>query len=204
MPSKKSTVWNTKKNKGWEKYKEKTDMNGKLLSIANSSDDNPESILKEMDKELTKVKFSTFGKIKVYSKPKKERELDHLQEQKIKLSNKLPSKKISDEIEVLNTKMSIVLDNLKSAKHEKEIKQLENMKKSKGKSAATFHLKNKIVGSKKTTPDQVVIIDPSTRKEVYDTEEIKRVSLKYCIDLLTDKKPKEEYAEIFKEKKISY
>ena len=39
------------------------------------------------------------------------------------------------------------------------------------------------------------MVDPASGEEVTTPEEIKRVSLQYCKDLLTNRKPKDEYAE---------
>ena len=73
---------------------------------------------------------------------------------------------------------------------------LKDMKTNKGRAATVFNLKDKIVGSKKQQQEPAVIIDPSTKKSVTDTEEIKRISLKYCVDLLTNREPKEGFEEI--------
>ena len=72
----------------------------------------------------------------------------------------------------------------------KELDELRNMKKSKGKAAVVFNLKEKIVGTKAVASEAVVIIDPKTKAEVSNQNEIKRVSLEYCSDLLTNRLPK--------------
>ena len=77
------------------------------------------------------------------------------------------------------------------------IKRLKN----KGKAAELFSLRDKILGKRKGTQDQVVINDPETGEDVYTPEEIKKVSLKYLVNLLKTKVPKPEYAEIIAKKK---
>ena len=64
------------------------------------------------------------------------------------------------------------------------------MKVKKGKAASVFNLKDKIIGSKKKQQEPAVIKDPNTKKIVTNIEEIKRISLKYCVDLLTNRKHK--------------
>ena len=64
------------------------------------------------------------------------------------------------------------------------------MKVKKGKAASVFNLKDKIIGSKKKQQEPAVIKDPNTKKIVTYIEEIKRISLKYCVDLLTNRKHK--------------
>ena len=77
----------------------------------------------------------------------------------------------------------------------KELDELRNMKKSKGKAAVVFNLKEKIVGTKAVASEAVVIIDPKTKAEVSNQNEIKRVSLEYCSDLLTNRSPKAGFEE---------
>ena len=79
---------------------------------------------------------------------------------------------------------------------ENEISKLKEVKARKGKAAAIFYLKDKIVGSKKTQQEPAVIKHPVTKKCVTDTKEIKRISLKYCVDLLTNREPREGFEEI--------
>ena len=59
-----------------------------------------------------------------------------------------------------------------------------------------------MVGPKTLGQVATVIIDPKTKSEVSEPEEIKRVSLQYCVDLLTNRKPKAEYEEEFNLKTI--
>ena len=69
---------------------------------------------------------------------------------------------------------------------------LKELKSKKGKSASVLSLKEKVLGSKKAKQEPAVVKDPDTNKLVTDVDEIKRVSLKYCVDLLTNRKPKPE------------
>ena len=47
-----------------------------------------------------------------------------------------------------------------------------------------------------------MLTDPKTKLEVTTPEDIKRVSLEYCSNLLTNREPKEEYTEDIRMKKL--
>ena len=85
---------------------------------------------------------------------------------------------------------------------EEELKAMKDIKVKKGKTAMIFNLKDKIVGTKKVAQEATTVVDPKTGKEVNTPEEIKRVSLEYCHELLTNRDPKPEYIEDIKYKKI--
>ena len=74
-------------------------------------------------------------------------------------------------------------------------------KNSKVKSAVVFNLNEKVLGSKKAQQEPAVIKNPNTGKLVTDVKEIKKISLKYYVDLLTNRNPKPEYEELIEEKK---
>ena len=48
-------------------------------------DENPETLLKIIDRELTKIKFASFGKVKLYTKDEKMKQLKALQQEKNKI-----------------------------------------------------------------------------------------------------------------------
>jgi hypothetical protein len=67
------------------------------------------------------------------------------------------------------------------------------VKKLKGKSAAIFKLKEKIVGSKKKGMESVSMNAPISGDMICDPEELKKVSVAYLSTLLTNRDPKDEY-----------
>ena len=74
VPPRKTTVWDTKSKECWDRYTKATDENNKLLTkAAHMTSDNPEDIYKIVEKVLTKTKFTSFGKIKIESKIKEEK-----------------------------------------------------------------------------------------------------------------------------------
>ena len=70
-------------------------------------------------------------------------------------------------------------------------------KRSKGKSGAIFNTLQKICGSKKSNQEQVSMKDPQTNLEIYEPNEIKAVSLQYCVDLLTKRRFDEEFKDSY-------
>ena len=140
----------------------------------------------------------SFVKVKVISKDSKTKQLEILQEDKIKVSN---SKSCTDnvkrnKIEEIETEMAEVLKDIQTKKHEKDLKHLKELKSNKGKAAAIFSLRDKVLGMKKSSQEQVAVINPVTGHYVYTAEEIKQVSLDYCVNLLTKKEQKEEVERI--------
>ena len=76
-------MWNTNREGGWENFKTLTTDNKILDEVANDETDNPDILMNKIDKELTKVKFAAFGKVKVRENPKISKELVKLQKEKI-------------------------------------------------------------------------------------------------------------------------
>ena len=77
-----------------------------------------------------------------------------------------------------------------------------NEAKKKGKCGAIFKLKAKVLGEKKEGAEAIAIKNPTNGNMVYDSEEIKIIFLKYCQDLLKDKKPDDEYSFDVKVKEV--
>ena len=73
---------------------------------------------------------------------------------------------------------------------------LEEIQSNKGKSSAVFNLRDKVLGKKKGTQEQVAVINPETGQYVYTAKEIKQVSLNYCVNLLRKKEPPDEFKDI--------
>ena len=72
------------------------------------------------------------------------------------------------------------------------MKELGNKK---GKTALIFNLKDKVVGKRKVGQEATVLKDPKTNEEVNTPAGIKKVSIDYCQELLTNREPKDEYVD---------
>ena len=188
----KKTIWNTKKEKGWEQYKEATDDNVNLIRAAEMDIEDPDKIMKIIEKELTTIKHRCFGKIKISTKNHDKKVLENLQKKKAELCRR-SSNTNSMEMTRIDLEMQEVMKRIQKKQFEKDVIHLEELKSGKGQSAANFHLKDTILGRKKSSQEKVVIVDPESGKDVVSPKQIKEVSLKYCVNLLKSKEPKSNY-----------
>ena len=110
--------------------------------------------------------------------------------------------KTDDPIKINELDKKLVIEIEKSRKEilEKELEDLRKIKNKKGKSAAIFKLKEKVVGAKKIQQEATILIDPETKNEINTVAEIKSVSLKYCKDLLTNRAPRDDFKEVLENK----
>ena len=162
---KKVKRWNTNKEGGWEAYKELTKDNLVLKSVANEECDDSNKMMKKMDKELDSIKFKTFGKSKEKSKLKVSKELEDLQKEKVTICSsktKNPDD-LKDKLEEIDGKIAASLLQKQREVFETELKELKDLKNSRGKAAAVFKTKEKIVGSKKASPEAVIIVNPKQK-----------------------------------------
>ena len=65
----------------------------------------------------------------------------------------------------------------------------------KGNAAKIFKLRDNVVGGKKKSPEATVIRNPETNEIVMKPDEIKKVTLKFCKNLLTNRLPNQGYEE---------
>ena len=199
----KFNLWNTNKQGGWEKYKSMTTNNDILEKVAVDDSEDPDKMMKNIEKELNKVKYASFGKVKIRNKPKNLKALEELQNEKIHCYENEKSTSARDiKIKEIDEKMAGNLLTEQRKNFEEELKSLKDIRRTKGKSAMVFNLKSKVVGNKKVKQEATTLIDPKTKKEVNTPEEIKRVSLDYCEELLTNRKPKDDFKEDLEFKQI--
>ena len=71
----------------------------------------------------------------------------------------------------------------------------------KGNAAAVFSLKESVTGRKRVPQEPAAIRDPSSNQLVTNPSKIKAVTLKYCVDLLTNKTPSPKYEEVIEVKR---
>ena len=77
----------------------------------------------------------------------------------------------------------------------RELKFIQSLEQQKGKAAAVFGLKKKVVGSKIEPDAPSVILDPVTKAPIMKPSEIKETCVDYCKNLLTNREPKPEFNE---------
>ena len=64
LVTEKFKMWNLNKEGGWEKFKEKTEVNEKFRKIVETDQRDPTIMMNDIDKELNTVKFKAFGKVR--------------------------------------------------------------------------------------------------------------------------------------------
>ena len=74
--------WNTNKEGGWDAYSELTNNNVVLEEVAEDESNEANKIMVKMDKELDRIKFNAFGKVKEKSCLKISKEIEDLQKEK--------------------------------------------------------------------------------------------------------------------------
>ena len=191
----KVTRWNTNKEGGWETYKEMAAGNNKLIEIANANSEDSNDIMKKIDNELDKIRYQAFGKVKEKSKKTTIKEIDVLQKEKEALLKTKCDVDLEEKVKLIDEKIATTLLQKQREQFEKELKTITDVKARKGKSAAIFVTKERIVGPKSAAQEATVLTDPKSGAEVSTPSDIKCVSLDYCKALLTNRKPKEEFKE---------
>jgi hypothetical protein len=124
------------------------------------------------------------------NKSKLDKPLEELYKEREAISN---SDQTDEKMVNVENRIANLLLHKQRIEYEKKLENLKLLKNSKGKSAAVYGLKAKILGDKKVRQEAIAIEDPDTKNLVFDAEEIKSTSLAYLKKLLTNRKPKDEY-----------
>ena len=73
------------------------------------------------------------------------------------------------------------------------MKKVEELKQSKGKSAAIFNVMGKIRGLKKQGPEMVAMKDSESGDMIFEPEALKKASINYCANLLQNTEVDSDY-----------
>ena len=185
-PRQKQTIWNTNKEGGWELFENLTDdvfTFGNCVDKvdgASTSDD-----YKQILKQIEKVKYSAFGKVKI-----KTGQTDKKLENLLKIQQSNPTSEVKE-------KVSERILELQREDFEKELNDIMVLKKEKGKSAAVFRTLEKISGNKRSSHGQVCMVDPSTKLPMFDPENIKSAAAFYVKDLLQNQFYSNDYERFY-------
>ena len=139
---------------------------------------------------MNKVKFKSFGKVSFTNKAEFDKPLETLYDEKRQYSvDETNAEKIAE----VEAKISDHLLKNQRSEYEKKLENLKTLQNTKGRSAAIFNLKAKVIGEKKVQQEATSIEDPITGEIIFDTNQIKATSLNYLKNLLKNREPKEEY-----------
>ena len=184
-------MWNTNREGGWTKYEELTTENKVLDELALQEDGDSDKMMKKLSKEMNDIKYKSFGKVKVKQNSKADKELVKLHHQKESL---LANIEVDEEaVTAVDSEIAETLMSKQRIAFQDEINDILSTKKNRGKSAAVFQLKEKVVGPKCSTTEAVSLIDPVTGVEVDSAAGIRQMSLEFCCRLLTNREPNEAY-----------
>ena len=104
-------IFNTNKIGGWEIYYRKSNKNEKLDKAINNPDESVEKLMKNIDKEMKNLKYSSFGKVLNKRKfVKGKEEVNKIQYRK----SSLPSNENELDVESMNAKLGVPLNKLNS------------------------------------------------------------------------------------------
>ena len=167
MPRRKQVVenistWNLGKSGGWEEYERLTNKRaGEIDAIAEQNDISIDKIFKRIETIEKEIKFEAFGK----TRAKRRRAI----------------KKVNTE----NEDKDKELIRKQTSKIENEILKLTSQKL--GRAGNVFKMREIINGPKKGSQVPTAIKDPKSGDLIVSNEEIKNVTLAYCVDNLTKK-----------------
>ena len=147
-------------------------------------------MMTHISRRMEKFKFQCFGKV-----TKKNHSITYDKELSKLYDEKAEKAENETESEAIEAKINSKLIEYQMKDYEK--KYLDKVKKEKGKSAAIFKLKEKIVGAKKQTQEAVTMKDPESGELIVENDELKRASVDYVSKLLTNRSPKVEFKDDF-------
>ena len=148
-------VWNLGKPGGWKRYEKQTELVAAKIEQILMKEGKSEEVMEKVEAIEEKVKFKAFGKTKPQTRKKLE-----------------GKNKLKDE-ELLRKQAMAIEEEIRKVKAE-----------TKGKVGRVYAMKKIVNGSKNEAQEPVAIKDPSTNQLVVSPEEIKKVTLKYCVDNL--------------------
>ena len=175
------TMWNKNKPGGWAAYTKKSaEMAKKMNVIVDDDDLEVEMIMEKLDKMQDKLKHATLGKSKMKmskreAKPEKTSETADDEEQ------------------------ATVLKRKESERMEEQIKMITSSKL--GRTGQIFKMRDVVVGAKKSGPEAVAVVDSRSGELVVASSQIKKATLEYVLDTLTNNKPTEKFEELAKAKR---
>ena len=179
----KSSNWKLNNPGGWEKYMAMSnEISEKMDTITEDKSLTIEEVKKKTDALQTKILFKAFGK----SKPVTERANRRRLEEKVKSALGLEN----DEVKAndLRRKQSEIIEEQINKIKEQGFGRVTNV----------FKMREEVTGPKKQPQEAHAVKDPETGKNVVSTEEIKRVNLEHCVNVLKNNVPKPEVENLLK------
>ena len=159
--------WNLKKENGWTRYEDVSNRKAEKIEKIVAEAESIEDVGEEIDKVDNKIKFKAFGKVTLGNTKKSSKSKDDVDEGFFD-----EEEEAKDLIEKGMKRAEEVINKLK----------MEN----KSENPTVFQIAKTIQGPKKTGVEAVAIKDPKKQTLVVSAKEIKKVTLEYCKDNLTN------------------
>ena len=175
--------WRTGSKEGWEKYKQLSkDASKKIDKAVEDKTNDIDMVLKKVESIETKMKFEAFGKCTAKSSVKKKEKKD--KEEKYLTTEEKAKQLLENQMKQVDTAVKHIEE---SGLH---------------KVGKIFKISKEIKGIDKGTSQANAIKHPTSGKLIVEKEEIKKISLEYCMQVLTKNKPDKEYETMAKMKQI--
>ena len=196
--------WNLQKPGGWDAYEKLSDENNeKMDAVIEDESLNIENVMRKIEAMDNKLKFKAFGK----TRPRTTRSRRKMEE-RIKAARGMedengPQPAIGMD-DGSNSAQGLENENggLESTEWADELRKkqskyigeaIDKIKTGKvGNITSVFRMRDLVAGPKKQIQEAHAVKDPNSGELVVSNEEIKRVNLEHCLNILKDKEPKEE------------
>ena len=139
---------------------------------------------------MKKIKFQAFGKVTFKNYRDIDKTLIKLNEEKAKIENE---SKNEGRLKQIETEMANKILEKQKKNLNKEIDNLKLHENKKGKTATIFKIKKNIVGDEHEGNNSVSMKHFRTKEQLFNNEEINEAALEYCIELLSNREPKDNY-----------
>ena len=176
------TQWNLRKEGAWDDYTKRTQDCDDLIEATSDENKTIGEMASDFDKIHNKIKFSSFGKIKVKTF-KGDKVLVDLAKRKSDCED-------DNTMEEIDQKIAERTMSIKSKKLTEEISEL---KKGGVRPTKVFKVLQKIQGPKQAGPEANAVINPKTKSLATTKDDILEASLDYCSDVLNNNEPAEGF-----------
>ena len=178
----KESFWNVLKPGGWDIYKDALEEETeKIKNIIENKNISEEEVMKKIDTITDKVKFKAFGKSKPIT----------LKAEQQRLETRLKAAQGLDGEQAVKDLMRKQYDSM-----EREINKLKEGKF--GRVTNILKMKDIVTGSKKMPQEASAVYDVEKKELVVSNEDIKRVTLKHCMNTLKNKTPDKDVEDLVK------
>ena len=176
MVTKKESWWNFHKPGGWEVYKAAMEeASGKIDDITKDESLKMEDVMNKTDAIMNKVKYKAFGNTKPMTVKAVERRL----EIRLKAAQGLDEEdKVKELMKTQYIEMEKMINDLKLGKF--------------GRATNVLKMKQIVTGSKKAVQEPHAVFDVEKEELVVSNEEIKKVTLKHCMNSLKNNDPDDD------------